>query len=249
MAQNGIDNELAVAESFGAENTLRAVINYAGIPQAPGVLKMMFFNPPNYVGGIVPEIEVLATELAELLSGADLPTVYTPDLRRHIWQKTVMNAAMSPICALTRQTMYEVMQCEGTRSFLRRVMRETVTVANADGFDFDEDFVQSCMAYMMKAGRHKPSMLLDVENGLPTEVDFLPGRIVLIGKKHGLFVPYNEALMILIHGIEAANRNCKGFRIGHNYRDESGNETCGVCPYDFENSSVTTKAGTDHLSD
>lgn len=242
VAQNGIDNEMAVADSFGKENTLRAVINFAGNPLAPGVLKMTFFNPPNYIGILTPAAEEQATALAELMSSVDLPTVFTSDLRRHIWKKTVMNSAMNPICSLTRQTMFEVMQCEGTRTFLRRVMRETVTVANAEGFDFDEDFVQNCMAYMMKAGRHKPSMLLDVENGMPTEVDAMCGRIVQIGKKFGIYTPYNEGLAVLIHGIEASERTCKGFRIGSSFKDETGHETCGVCPYDFGQSSILSNA-------
>ena len=242
VAQNGIDNEMAISEAFGIESTLRAVINYAGNPLAPGVLKMTFFNPPNYIGGSTPLIEPLAREFAELLTSVDLPSLFTPDLRRHIWKKTVMNAAMNPICALTRQTMYSVMQCEGTRTFFRRVMRESVTVANAEGFDFDEDFIQSCMAYTIKAGRHKPSMLLDVENGLPTEVDALGGRIVMIGKKYGVFTPYNEGLSILIHGVEATNRACKGFRIGSNYKDETGDLSCGVCPYDFGKASILSRS-------
>ena len=94
------------------------------------------------------------------------------------------------------------------------------------------------MAYMLKAGRHKPSMLLDVEAKLPTEVDSLCGRIVQLGKKYGIDTPYNEGLAILMHGIEAANRNCRGFRIGAGYHDETGDQTCAVCPYDFGKASI-----------
>ena len=242
VAQNGLDNELEVIESFGAENTLRMVVNYAGNPLAPGVLKMTFFVPPNYIGGTIPGIRPLAGRFADLLTSAGLVSEYSRNLRRYIWEKTIMNAAMNPICSLTRQNMYEVMQCEGTRTFFRRVMRESVTVANAEGFDFDEDFIQSCMAYTLKAGRHKPSMLLDVENGLPTEVDSLSGRIVLLGKKLGVPTPYNEGLSILIHGIEAAGRVCKGFRIGSKYRDEDGHIACGACPYDFEHAAILSNA-------
>lgn len=234
LAQNGLDSEVPIAEKFGAENTLRMVINYAGNPVSPGVLKMTFFNPPNYVGGATPEIEPLANKFASLLSSVELATVYSGELRRRIWKKTIMNAAMSPISALTGQTMLEVMQCEGTRQFLRRVMCESVVVAGAEGIDFDEDFVESCMNYMMKAGHHKTSMLLDVENGSPTEVDSLCGRIAIIGRKFGIDTLYNESLTILILGTEAAKGVCKGFRTGVRSRDEAADKTCGLCPYESE---------------
>ena len=241
VAQNGIDNELSVVDSFGADSTLRMIINYAGNPLAPGVVKMTFNNPPNYVGGGTPKTEQHAMELAELLTDVELPTTYSDNLRQHIWKKTVMNTAMNPISALTRLTMQGIMQCEGTRTFLRRVMRETAKVANAEGFDFDEDFIRSCMAYMMKAGRHKPSMLLDVENGTPTEIDSMCRRVEQIGRKYGVPTPYNEGLAILIHGIEASNTTCLGFRIGSNFQDDMGNKICGVCPYDFDQDSIRTR--------
>ena len=241
VAQNGIDNELQVIDAFGAEHVLRMVVNYAGNPLAPGVLRMTFFVPPNYIGEGSETLRPTARAFAGLLSSADLPTLCSPDIRRHIWKKTIMNAAMNPICSLTRQNMYQVMQCEGTRTFFRRVMRESVTVANAEGFDFDEDFIQNCMAYTLKAGRHKPSMLLDVEKGLPTEVDSMGGRIVQLGKKYKVPTPYNEGLSILIHGMEAVSRQCKGFRIGSNFKDMHGDQTCAVCPYDFGHAAITSK--------
>src|SRR5512136_61742 len=79
LLQNGIDNEDLVAERFGRENVLRAVINYAGKVLEPGLVDMTFFNPPNYIGAAAPENEALSREVADLITAAGLQTVFTPE--------------------------------------------------------------------------------------------------------------------------------------------------------------------------
>jgi 2-dehydropantoate 2-reductase len=51
-------------------------------------------------------------------------------------------------------------------------------------------------------------MLQDVEAGRRTEIDYLKGAVVRMGKQHGIATPYNDVISGLIHarerGIEAA---------------------------------------------
>jgi len=51
--QNGFDTEELIAEYVGEENTIRIVVNYAGNILEDGVIRMSFFNPPNYLGVLV----------------------------------------------------------------------------------------------------------------------------------------------------------------------------------------------------
>lgn len=45
--------------------------------------------------------------------------------------------------------------------------------------------------------RHKTSMLLDLINNRKTEIDFLNGKIIELGKKHNIQTPLN----LLIYGV------------------------------------------------
>ena len=42
-------------------------------------------------------------------------------------------------------------------------------------------------------------MLIDIENGVKTEIDQLNGKIVEYGKKHDINTPLNQAVTALIH--------------------------------------------------
>ena len=59
------------------------------------------------------------------------------------------------------------------------------------------------MDYMGNAGDHKPSMLMDIENGRRTEIDFINGKFVEYGKRAGIETPYNNTLRSLVKGLES----------------------------------------------
>ena len=49
---------------------------------------------------------------------------------------------------------------------------------------------------------HVPSTAQDVRNKRKTEIDFLNGTIVRLGKKYGIPTPYNSMITNLVHIIE-----------------------------------------------
>lgn len=203
--QNGLGNEDFIAETFGRDNVMRIVVNYAGNRVADGEIWMSFFNKPNYIGVLTPKAEPLAREVAEMMTEAKLDTEFTSDIKRHEWEKTILNAALSPICALTRKTMKEMMDFEPTRSLVEETLREGIEVAAADGVTFDEGFFEHAVQYLKKAGYHKTSMHVDIEQRSPTEIDWLNGKIAERGLKHGLRTPYNTTLTALIKGLERSS--------------------------------------------
>ena len=200
--QNGLDNEELVADFFGSENTLRIVVNYAGNLIDNGKIRMSFFNAPNYIGTIDPAAETRARSLAEIITAADLETVFTEEIKKYEWEKIILNAALSPVCALTRRTMKQMMTFKETRKLAEAILRESIQVAAANGINFKPDFLEFCMGYLDKAGHHRTSMHVDIENRNPTEIDFINNKIVTYGKAKGIPTPWNSAIVFLIKGSE-----------------------------------------------
>jgi len=200
--QNGLDNEDLIADVFGKENTLRIVVNYAGNLIDNGKVRMSFFNAPNYIGMIDPAAEKKARTLAEVITAADLETAFTSDIRKYEWEKIILNAALSPVCALTRRTMKQMMEFEDTRGLAEAVLREGIEVAEANGIYFESGFLEHCMGYLDKAGHHRTSMHVDIEKKNPTEIGFINDKIVKYGKAKGIPTPYNSTIVSLIRGTE-----------------------------------------------
>jgi len=207
LIQNGIDNEDRAAEKFSPDDVLRFVINYAGMIIKPGTVKMSFFHPPNYIGALSPENEPLAREIANFISEAGLETAFTPEIKKYEWRKTILNAALMPVCATTDLTMKEAMEFEETRFLTEQILLECIQVAKKLGYEYEDDFVEKGLAYLTGAGHHKPSMSLDLEAGNPVEYVYQP--IIDYGKEIGSPTPYLEALTRVVRTLESQKRKSK----------------------------------------
>ncbi len=210
VLQNGLDNEYFFAEHFGQTRVLRMVINYAGKIEAPGKILMNFFNAPNYVGCTCSNKDCTCShEIADMISEANLATQPTPDIKRYIWQKVILNACMSPISAIVGITMADVINNQNTYQMAEKILREALAVAEADGFHFGDDFANFCLKYFRQAGAHKPSMLVDLERGNPTEIEYINGKIIEYGHQYQVPVPFNMAITSLVKAKEFFNKNDK----------------------------------------
>jgi 2-dehydropantoate 2-reductase len=200
VVQNGIDNEDRVADKFGPQAVMRFVINYAGMILEPGLVKVSFFHPPNYIGVLSPENKELGKEVANFITQAGLETQLVPDIKKYEWKKTILNAALMPVCATTGLTMKEAMTTGETRYLCEKILNESIDVARKLGYEYGEDFFENSLSYLSGAGHHKPSTSLDLEAGNPIEYIFQP--IIDYGKKVGFPTPYLESLTKVMQALE-----------------------------------------------
>jgi 2-dehydropantoate 2-reductase len=185
-AMNGIDVEKMVSREIGEHRTMRMVINFAGNLNAPNVTKATFFNPPNYIASIDDSLAHRANEIAETLNSVLLETkvVDSFTILRCIWEKTILNASLSALCAVGRMTIKEAMSNPDTIELVEQIIMEAVEVASLEKIKFEDDFIRKCLRYLNKAGNHFPSLAVDLLNNRPTEIDFMNGKIVEYGRKH-----------------------------------------------------------------
>jgi len=199
--QNGLDTEASILAACGPSKTLRGVVNYAGNAKGLGHIHMTFFNGSNFVGPAKrgdAAAEAKAGELAALMTAAQMTTEYSDDVQRFVWAKSIRNAGLMPISALTGMDMAEVMESQTSLRLLELLLKEQIAVAANAGYAFDEQYYKDTLAYYRKAGHHMPSMYDDIIHHRQTEVGFLNHRIAEIGEQKGVPVPYNRAVADLI---------------------------------------------------
>ncbi len=204
--QNGLDTELVFESAFGSENIVRMTLNYACNMTGDASIEMTLFNKPNNSGILSKRAEGFARQISNLLTDAQFDTVYTEDLKWHTWKKTLLNIAMSALCAITKMTMKEALDFPETRKLIEESLREGIQVAKADGYEYGPDFFEECLNILHDAGHHKPSMCADLEHQGPTEIDYLNKKIVEYGDKYGIPVPFNLALTHLVKALELQNK-------------------------------------------
>jgi len=201
--QNGIDTEQVFAQELGADPVMRAVVNYGCGLAGPAHVKMPFHHPPHYLQEMVSDSRPAAEGIAAALSRCGLPTKHTEQIVSMVWRKAIMNACMNPVCAVTGLTMAQAMGDPIVFRIVDALVKECVKVARANEIQLGWDFYPHAIGYMKNAGNHKPSMLMDIEAGRRTEIDFINGKFVEYGQQAGIETPYNTTLQSLVKGLQS----------------------------------------------
>ena len=116
-------------------------------------------------------------EFSEAMIAGGLKCPVEEDIRKDIWIKLLGNAAFNPISALSRATMVEIASHEGTRATVRLMMEETLEIASGVGCHPDIS-VDKRLEGAERVGEHKTSMLQDLENDKPLELDVILSALI-----------------------------------------------------------------------
>jgi 2-dehydropantoate 2-reductase len=143
------------------------------------------------------------------LTECGLPTLHTDKIISMVWRKSVMNAAMNPVCAVTGLTMAQATNDPIILGLVDALVKECIKVARANDIFLGFDYYPNAIEYMKNAGNHKPSMLMDIEARRRTEIDFINGKFVEYGKQAGLETPYNASLQSLVKGLESVMESAR----------------------------------------
>jgi len=134
---------------------------------------------------------------SEAFVGAGLKAPVLSDIRAEIWLKLWGNLTFNPISALAHATLVDICQYPLSRELAAAMMREAEAVAGRLGIRFRVG-LEKRIAGAEKVGKHKTSMLQDVESGREPEIDALVGAVIELGQATGVPTPHINAVHALV---------------------------------------------------
>jgi 2-dehydropantoate 2-reductase len=162
---------------------------------APGVIRVI--EGDRFPIG---ELDGTESERAKRISNAFIRAGYKspilPNIRAEMWLKLWGNLTFNPISALSHSTLVDICQYPLSRDLAAKMMTEAQTIANALGIEFRVP-LEKRIAGAERVGKHKTSMLQDVEAGRVLEVDALVGAVVELGRMTGTPTPHIDAVYAL----------------------------------------------------
>ena len=134
-----------------------------------------------------------AQRISRLFESSGLRSPVLPDIRSEIWLKLWGNLCFNPISALSRATLADICAEPHTRALAMAMMREAEAVATGLGASFRVP-LEKRIEGAARVGRHRTSMLQDVESARATELDALLGAVIELARLTGTEVPHLEAV-------------------------------------------------------
>jgi 2-dehydropantoate 2-reductase len=116
-------------------------------------------------------------QLSQLLREAGFKAPVSRDIRSEIWLKLWGNCTFNPISALSHATLVDICEYPPTRALAADMMREAQAIAEKLGVRFAVS-LEKRIAGAAAVGKHKTSMLQDVELGRPIELQALLGSVI-----------------------------------------------------------------------
>jgi 2-dehydropantoate 2-reductase len=207
--QNGCGNVEQVLATFGTNRTLGARVITGFALTAPGVATITVCADDIHIGpsggDIIPE---RAKQLAAAIRHAGHPTAAVSDIHPSLFAKLLYNCTLNPLGAILGVHYGALGERAETRRVMNQVIEETWSVITALGgrtpwtsaLAYQEVFYANLLPATYN---HRASMLQDVENGKPTEVDALVGYVVAQGRRLGVVTPTCDLLTQLVKFKEA----------------------------------------------
>ncbi len=147
---------------------------------------------------------LLLAKVCNLLNYAGIETIIVDNILDYLWSKLLINVGINALTAIHRCPNGKLLESAVTQEILTAAVREGEAVARALKIELLEDPLAMTLDICRKTAQNLSSMLQDVNNKRPTEIDSINGEIVAAARKLGIPTPVNDELIQKVKEIELA---------------------------------------------
>jgi 2-dehydropantoate 2-reductase len=197
--QNGVDSVERLTPILGDVATIGGATYVVTVIAQPGVIRHTGQMARVRCGRIDRRPDAVLAGYVEQMKAANIDVTLADNMLLDIWKKFVLLSGTSGITASTRQPLGVIRDDADMRAFLFQLMHETIAVGRAAGVDFPPDFPAELERQV--AGfppTMKASLANDLEAGNRLELDWLAGKVVALGRKHGVATPGHAAVYAIL---------------------------------------------------
>jgi 2-dehydropantoate 2-reductase len=195
-ALQSVDPGGTVGKNLPIDRVIASVVYPAAEIIAPGTIKHIEGNRFS-----LSEIDNSETSrikaISETFKQAGFKAPVVSDIRAELWTKLWGNLSFNPVSALTHATLEDLCRYPLTRALVADMMREAQSVGEALGIRFRIP-IEKRIAGGEAVGKHKTSMLQDIEAGRAVEADALIGSVIELGRLVDVPTPHLDTAYALV---------------------------------------------------
>ena len=197
--QNGIDAAERLLPILGPKAVMGGVAQISASITAPGVIQQVGTFMRMIFGELDGRRSRRAEDFYALCLKAGFDATLSDQILTELWMKFILLASNAGMMALARQPIGNLRDDPDMKPIFLAAYREVVAVALAEGVALPIDAVEKVVDFTTHApAAMKASMALDLERGNRLEVPWLSGKVVELGKQHGIPTPTHAMLYAML---------------------------------------------------
>lgn len=191
---NGVEaTDDLVRDGVPRDQLLGGLTMVSAAKREAGVIDVVSWRTQITVGELDGTLSPRAQRIALTLEGAGIEATATDEIQVALWRKFNMLCAMAAACGLARSDVQGIRDFPLGRRLIERAVSEIASVGRARGVPIPSDQESETMRRVdALPGKMKPSFLLDLERGGPTELDVLSGAVSRYGDETGVPTPVHD---------------------------------------------------------
>lgn len=200
--QNGLDNIDRIKQYISYENIIAGVTTHGAFFSEPGIIK--------HTGKgitILGELNGKKTErienIVKCFNESGIETIFSKDIIKEIWFKAIINSSINPLTAIFKCKNGYLLENPILENLVEKICLESTKVANSEGVNLShQSMIKKTKLVIRNTSENYSSMFQSLKKGKKTEIDFINGKIVDIGKRNNIKTPLNEVLIFLINMLD-----------------------------------------------
>jgi len=208
--QNGVDSINEVAAVVGDARTLGGSAYVATALAAPGLIEQTGTHRRVVFGEVFkpePVVSPRVQQIHEAFSGANIVSEPVADARVPIWEKFCYLSPFAAFTGAARHPIGALWTDPATREVMIAAFREVEAVARAEAIAIPTGLVERIVSYVDTIpGETRSSLLIDLQQGKPIELEALLGAAVRRGARVRVPTPIMAALYAVMKPFAGGER-------------------------------------------
>jgi len=195
---------LLVQNGLGIEEIVKRILPDHEVIRAVATLGAEFLEPGKISNVVLIRIDLersrSSEKIAALLKDCGLVAEISDNLNMQVWTKLTINSVLNPLTAIFQVRGNEIIT-DALKPVRHGIVDECLGVAEAEGIEIDPTIKEMIDEGVGNFFNYS-SMCQDMIKKKKTEIDFLNGKVVELGKKHNIPTPFNESMVAFIKFLE-----------------------------------------------
>ncbi len=202
---NGLESEEYIGSIYGMDKVLYAIS--VAIDAVRQGNQITYTKPGKHYFGEVRNIQHHLSQrvlrVQEAFDRAGIAYETPEDMIRMIWWKFMVNVGMNQASAVM-QAPYGVFQTSPeAQGLMEALMKEVIALTDVMDVNLTNQDIEEWYSFLnVLSPQGKTSMLQDIEAGRKTEIEIFGGKVIELGKTHGVATPVNQTLLQIIRVLE-----------------------------------------------